>query len=113
MIFEDDAAPLRRLALENDMLTAATAFDTIGSALYHLRQDIRSLHEAYSKEELIAEIGAAALVNVAGLETAKSFRNTAAYIQNWLSVLKNDKRFIVSASGKAEKAVNLILGTAA
>ena len=69
--------------------------------------------EAYSKEELIAEIGAAALVNVAGLETAKSFRNTTAYIQNWLSVLKNDKRFIVSASGKAEKAVNLILGTAA
>ena len=69
--------------------------------------------EAYSKEELIAEIGAAALVNVAGLETAKSFRNTAAYIQNWLTVLKNDKRFIVSASGKAEKAVNLILGTAA
>ena len=69
--------------------------------------------EAYSKEELIAEIGAAALVNVAGLETAKSFRNTAAYIQNWLTVLKNDKKFIVSAAGKAEKAVNLILGTAA
>ncbi|MEE1199151.1 MAG: zincin-like metallopeptidase domain-containing protein [Christensenellales bacterium] len=69
--------------------------------------------EAYSKEELIAEIGAAALVNASGLETTKSFRNNAAYIQNWLSVLKNDKRFIVSAAGKAEKAVNLILGTAA
>ena len=68
--------------------------------------------EAYSKEELVAEIGAAALVNHAGLETANSFRNSAAYIQNWLSVLKNDKRFIVSAAGKAEKAVNLILGAA-
>ncbi|MBP3646969.1 MAG: DUF1738 domain-containing protein [Clostridia bacterium] len=68
--------------------------------------------EAYSKEELVAEIGAAALVNAAGLETANSFRNSTAYVQNWLSVLKNDKRFIVSASGKAEKAVNLILGTA-
>lgn len=66
--------------------------------------------EAYSKEELVAEIGAAALVNHAGLETSASFRNNAAYIQNWLTVLKNDKRFIVSASGKAEKAVNLILG---
>ena len=65
--------------------------------------------EAYSKEELVAEIGAAALVNHAGLETPSSFRNNAAYIQNWLNVLKNDKRFIVSASGKAEKAVNLIL----
>ena len=65
--------------------------------------------EDYSKEELIAEIGAAALVNQAGLETASSFRNSAAYVQNWLSVLRNDKRFIVSAAVKAEKAVNLIL----
>ncbi len=65
--------------------------------------------EAYSKEELIAEIGAAALVNYSGLETPSSFRNNAAYIQNWLGVLKGDKRFIVSAAGKAEKAVKLIL----
>ena len=65
--------------------------------------------EAYSKEELIAEIGAAALVNHAGLETESSFRNNTAYVQNWLQVLRNDKRFIVSAAGKAEKAVNLIL----
>ena len=54
MLFENDAAPLRRLALENDMLTAATAFDTIGSALYDLRQDIRSLQEAHSKESIKA-----------------------------------------------------------
>ena len=65
--------------------------------------------EAYSKEELVAEIGASALVNASGLETPQSLRNNAAYIQNWLTVLKNDKRFIVSAAGKAEKAVNLIL----
>ena len=68
-------------------------------------------NEEYSKEELVAEIGAAALVNHTGLETADSFRNNAAYVQNWLQVLKNDKRFIVSASGRAEKAVNLILGS--
>ena len=68
--------------------------------------------EDYSKEELVAEIGAATLVNHVGLETDHSFRNNAAYIQNWLQVLKDDKRFIVSAAGKAEKAVNLILGTA-
>ena len=34
------------------------------------------------------------------------------HIQNWLTVLRNDKRFIVSASGKAEKAVALILSSA-
>ncbi len=65
--------------------------------------------DAYSKEELIAEMGAAALVNHAGLETPASFRNNAAYIQSWLGVLKGDKRFIVSAASKAEKAVELIL----
>ena len=68
--------------------------------------------EQYSKEELIAEMGSAALVNHCGIETDHSIRNNAAYIQNWLQVLRNDKRFIVSASAKAEKAVNLILGKA-
>ena len=67
--------------------------------------------DAYSKEELVAEIGSAALVNHAGLETKASFRNSTAYVQNWLEVLKNDKRFIVSAAGKAEKAVDFILSS--
>ena len=65
--------------------------------------------ESYSKEELIAEIGAAALVNHVGLETSSSFRNSAAYVQSWLKALRDDKRLIVSAAGQAEKACNLIL----
>lgn len=65
--------------------------------------------EEYSKEELVAEIGSANIMNILGIETKKSFRNSAAYIQNWLSVLKNDVCFIVSASSKAEKAVKYIL----
>lgn len=63
----------------------------------------------YSKEELVAEIGAAALVNYVGLETPSSFKNNVAYIQNWLTALRNDKKCIVSAAGKAEKAVAFIL----
>lgn len=66
-------------------------------------------NEEYSKEELVAEIGAAALVNHAGLETSSSFRNSAAYVQSWLKALQNDKRLIVSAAGQAEKACSLIL----
>ena len=65
--------------------------------------------EDYSKEELVAEIGAAALVNLAGLETPGSFCNSAAYVQSWLKALENDKRLIVSAAGQAEKACSLIL----
>lgn len=66
----------------------------------------------YSKEELVAEIGSASLMNIIGIETSKSFKNSSAYIQNWLSVLKNDVKFIVSASSKAEKAVEYILNEA-
>ena len=70
-------------------------------------------NEEYSKEELVAEIGAAALMNYVGIETRKSLRNSAAYIQSWLRALKNDKRLIVSASGAASKAFDLITGTGA
>ena len=42
-LFENDAAPLRNLAVAEDLLTAAAAFDTIGAALYALRKDIRKL----------------------------------------------------------------------
>ena len=50
------------------------------------------------------------ILNILGIETEKSFKNSSAYIKNWLQVLKNDNKFIVSASGKAEKAVKYILG---
>ena len=66
--------------------------------------------EEYSKEELIAEIGSAFLMNHIGIETSKTFKNSAAYIQSWLKVLRNDNRFIVSASSRAEKAMKYILG---
>ena len=64
--------------------------------------------EDYSKEELVAEIGACGIMHELGLETEKTFRNNAAYIQSWLKALKNDKRMIVSAAGKAEKAIDRI-----
>lgn len=64
----------------------------------------------YSAEELVAEIGSASILATLGIEDDTSFRNSAAYVQNWLKALKNDKRLIVTASAKAEKAIKLILG---
>lgn len=69
--------------------------------------------EEYSKEELVAEIGAACLNSMFGIETESSFKNSAAYIQSWVARFKDDRKLIVSASGKAEKAVNYILTGAA
>ena len=68
--------------------------------------------EDYSKEELVAEIGSATIMNMLGIETTKTFRNSTAYIQSWLQVLRNDNKFIISASSKAEKAVNYIMNQA-
>lgn len=70
-------------------------------------------NEEYSKEELVAEIGAASLLNYVGIETDASFRNSAAYIQSWLRALKGDKKMIVTAAGAADKAFQLITGTGA
>ena len=66
-------------------------------------------NEDYSKEELVAEMGSAMLCSVASLDDKKTFKNSVAYLQNWLSVLRNDPKMIVSASSKAEKAVEYIL----
>lgn len=63
----------------------------------------------YSKEELVAELGAAAICNYVGIETESSFRNSTAYIQNWIKALKDDKRLIIGASARADKAVEYIL----
>lgn len=64
--------------------------------------------ETYSKEELVAEIGSASILNMLGIETDDSIRNNAAYIQSWIKALRNDKRLIVSAASKASKAVEMI-----
>ena len=78
------------------------------------REDVKDCmyfgSENYSKEELCAELGSAFLINHLGIETEGTFQNSASYIESWLKVLKNDNKFIVSASSKAEKAVNYILG---
>ena len=50
VLFEEDALPMQRLAKEHQEWVASNAFNTIGEALYSLRQHIRTLHEAHIKE---------------------------------------------------------------
>ena len=63
----------------------------------------------YSKEELIAEIGAAFLCGIAGIKN-EIIDNSASYIQSWLTVLKDRKnvKLIVTAAGQAQKAIDYI-----
>jgi antirestriction protein ArdC len=64
----------------------------------------------YSREELIAELGAAFLCAKGGIEHV-TIKNSAAYIKGWLETLENDHRLIVNAAGQAQKAADYILGT--
>lgn len=65
--------------------------------------------ETYSKEELVAELGASMLCGVAGIDN-KVIDNSASYIQSWLNALKNDKTLIVHAAQQAQKSCDYIQG---
>lgn len=64
-------------------------------------------HE-YSKEELVAEMGAAFLCGHCGIEN-NTIENSAAYIGGWLKALKNDRNLLVHAAAAAQKASDFIL----
>ncbi|MBF9254835.1 DUF1738 domain-containing protein [Pontibacter sp. 172403-2] len=64
--------------------------------------------EDYSKEELIAEMGASFLNAFTGIKEAV-FENSVAYLQGWASKFKDDKTMIIYAGTKAFKAASYIL----
>ena len=66
--------------------------------------------ERYSKEELVAELGAAFLSNEAGILDSVRFENSAAYLGSWVQKLENDPRLIVSAASQAQRSSDFIMG---
>ena len=75
-----------------------------------IAQQARFGSEKYSKEELIAELGAAFLSNEAGILDSVRFENSAAYLGSWINKLENDPKLIVSAASQAQKASDFVLG---
>lgn len=67
--------------------------------------------EAYAGEELVAELGSAFLGAHLGIETEPR-ADHAHYIANWLTVLRNDPRAIVTAASKAQEAVDWLVSAA-
>lgn len=66
-------------------------------------------NENYSKEELIAEMGANILCSYAKINNENLEKNSVAYLRSWINVLKDDIKMAVLAAGKAHKAVDYIL----
>jgi len=63
--------------------------------------------EGYAKEELVAELGSAFLCADLGI-TPETRADHAAYIDNWLQALKNDRKLIFTAASHASKAVEFL-----
>src|SRR6266446_4396164 len=68
--------------------------------------------ESYSKEELIAEMGAAMLCGVTGIVPA-TIQNSASYLQHWINRLRGDSKLVISAASQAQKACDYIRNTSA
>ncbi len=62
----------------------------------------------YAKEELVAELTSAFCC--AHLGFSKNITNNAAYIRNWLTILKKDNKAVVSAAADAQRAADYIIG---
>lgn len=95
----------------------ATLFHELTHATGHARRLARPAvmepatfaSHAYSKEELVAEMGAAFLCGHCGIE-AQTIERAAAYIAGWLSVLRGDSHLVVQAAAHAQRAADFLLG---
>lgn len=63
----------------------------------------------YAAEELVAEMGAAFLCAITGIEQV-TLPQSAAYVSSWLGALRGDPKLVVTAAAAAQRAVDHILG---
>ena len=64
--------------------------------------------EKYAKEELVAELSAAMMGNAMGFD-ARILDNNAAYLDGWITTLREDPKFIVSVMAEVNKASCMVL----
>lgn len=63
--------------------------------------------DAYAAEELVAELGAAMWSGLAGVSTTPR-PDHAAYLASWLRVLRSDAKALLTATSKAQAAVDFL-----
>lgn len=65
----------------------------------------------YSKEEIVAEMGASFLCASVHIDNEAVVENSAGYLAHWLEVLKEDSKFIFKVAADSQKAVDFILNS--
>jgi antirestriction protein ArdC len=94
----------------------STLFHEMGHSTGHSKRlDRKTLSDMcrfgdtnYSKEELVAEMTAAYLCGVAGIENL-TIDNNAAYLASWIRALRGDAKLVVQAAANAQRAADHIL----
>jgi antirestriction protein ArdC len=91
----------------------AVEFHELGHSTGHqsrLNREIKNKFGSpdYAREELVAELTSGYLCATCQIFDVLA-ENTAAYIESWIMVLKNDKTLFVAAAGRAQHAADWIL----
>ncbi|MCA0231600.1 MAG: ssDNA-binding domain-containing protein [Bacteroidetes bacterium] len=95
----------------------ATAFHELVHSSGHAKRlnratlrDFQEFGDAnYSKEELIAELGACFMCNHFGIDNVDVQQNAAAYLQGWLKTLKAEPRMLWEAAADAQRAFDFFI----
>ena len=94
----------------------STLFHELSHATGHKRRCDRTKEKAgskfgnavYAMEELVAEISAAMMGAQLGFQPGH-IEDSAAYVQSWLKVLRDDKRAIVKAAAAAQRSADYLM----
>jgi antirestriction protein ArdC len=107
--------PPRELFTSAEEFYATALHETVHSSGSEKRLAQEGICEAapfgspvYSKEELVAEFGAAYLCAEAGISNAVIY-NQAGYVAGWLKKLRDDRKLLIHAAAQAQKAADYIL----
>jgi len=107
--------PPRELFISAEEFYATALHETVHSSGSEKRLAREGICEAapfgspvYSKEELVAELGAAYLCGEAGISN-EVIHNQASYVAGWLQKLRDDRKLLIHAAAQAQHAADYIL----
>lgn len=73
-------------------------------------RELKKIIESYSKEELVAEIGAEMILQNLKIPDDRQFKeNSIAYLQGWTNYLQDKPKQLISAAAQAETASDFVL----
>jgi antirestriction protein ArdC len=111
--------PPRELFSSAEQFYATAFYETVHSSGSEKRLAREGICEAapfglpvYSKEELVADFGARYLCAEAGISNA-IICNQASYVAGWLKKLRDDRKLLIHAAARAQRAADYIFNRTA